>query len=259
MKRKIFYSAMILGFLSIGVYGGYQIFKELSEYQESADAYTDLEEYVQLPEASDIKNPDTIDSTESGESLAEQISWPVVDFEALWEVNPDCVAWIFIEGTEINYPVVQGEDNSYYLKHMFEGTWNSSGCIFLDFRVAADLSDRHSIIYGHHMKNGTMFSGLTQYKKQEYYDVHPTAFLITPDANYQIELFTGYVADVKEDAWKVSFEFEEDFHHWIDAISEKSCFESQVLVGEEDRIITLSTCSYEFDNARFVIHGVLRL
>lgn len=258
MKRKILYVVMILGFLSVGVYGGCQIFKELSEYQESENAYTDLEEYVQVPEAPDIITSDNTDSSESGELPVEQMNWPVVDFEALQEVNEDCVAWILIEGTEINYPVVQGKDNSYYLKHLFEGTWNSSGCIFLDSRVEADLSDRHSIIYGHHMKNGTMFSGLTQYKKQEYYDTHPTAFLITPDANYQIEFFAGYVANVKDDAWKLVFESEEDYGNWTDAVMEKSWFESQVSPTETDRIITLSTCSYEFDNARFVIHGVLR-
>ncbi len=262
MRIRIIYGILIFGFLSVGVYGRCQLYKELSEYQESASSYTDLEDYVQLPEAPDITTPDTTTSSESGESSEElpmeQINWPVVDFEALQEVNPDCVAWIFIEGTDINYPVVQGDDNSYYLKHLFEGTWNSSGCIFLDSRVAPELSDRHSIIYGHHMKNGTMFSGLTKYKKQEYYDAHPTAFLITPQANYRIEFFAGYVANVKDDAWKLSFESDEDYGKWIAAVTEKSWFESQVIPDETDRIITLSTCSYEFDNARFVIHGILR-
>ena len=88
-----------------------------------------------------------------------------------------------IEGTKINYPIVQGEENSYYLKHLFSGEWNGSGCIFLDFRNDASFADRHSIIYGHHMKNGTMFTDLDKYKKQEFFDEHPIALLITPDKN----------------------------------------------------------------------------
>ena len=96
----------------------------------------------------------------------------------LKEINEDCVAWIYIEDTAINYPVVQGSDNSFYLKHLIDGKWNSAGCIFLDFRVDSNISDRHSIIYGHHMKDGTMFSGLTKYKKQDYYEAHPEGLLI---------------------------------------------------------------------------------
>ena len=92
--------------------------------------------------------------------------------------NPDIVAWIYIEGTKINYPIVQGEDNSYYLKHLFSGEWNGSGCIFLDSRNDASFADRHSIIYGHHMKNGTMFTDLDKYKKQDFFDEHPVALLI---------------------------------------------------------------------------------
>lgn len=156
-----------------------------------------------------------------------------------------------------NYPVVQGEDNSYYLKHLFSGEWNGSGCIFLDFRNDASFADRHSIIYGHHMKNGTMFTGIDKYKKQEFFDEHPVALLITPDKNYKVDFFAGYVAAPQDDAWEIGFT-EAEFEVWLQNAADRSCFTSEVAPNISDHILTLSTCSYEFDDARFVLAGVLR-
>ena len=153
---------------------------------------------------------------------------------------------------------MQGRDNQYYLKHLFSGEWNGSGCIFLDSRNRLDFSDRHSIIYGHHMKNGTMFSGLTEYKKQEYYNKHPIALLLTPDKNYEIEIFGGYVSSVQDKAWEVAFPSDSDFTEWLDKARERSCFTSEITPAVTDQILTFSTCSYEFNNARFVLLGVLR-
>ena len=181
-KKKIICIMLILIFTSGIVIGAIQLYKQYHEYSEGEDSYTDLEDYVKLPEEPEAPSASSVDDeTESGGR-----EWPAVDFASLQEINPDIVGWIYIERTEINYPVVQGNDNQYYLKHLFSGEWNGSGCIFLDSRNRADFSDRHSIIYGHHMKNGSMFSGLTEYKKQEFYDSHSVALLLTPDKNYEI-------------------------------------------------------------------------
>ena len=246
---------LILAFLA--AFAGYQIFREYSERQESANTYTDLEEFVSFPEVQPDTEPDETISSESGETEPAPVD-PTIDFTGLKEINENCVGWIYIEDTAINYPVVQGSDNSYYLKHLISGEWNSSGCIFLDCRVNSDISDRHSIIYGHHMKNGTMFSGLTKYKSQEYYDAHPEGLLITPEQTYRIEFFAGYVASVEDTAWKVSFESDEEYEMWLKAAKERSWFESDISPAVTDRVLTLSTCSYEFDNARFVLLGVLK-
>ena len=127
----------------------------------------------------------------------------------------------------------------------------------MDSRVSADISDRHSIIYGHHMKNGTMFSGLTKYKEQEYFDAHPEGWLITPEDTYRIEFFAGYVANVKSAAWDLEFESDADFETWIKEAQKQSWFTSPFSPAVTDRILTLSTCSYEFDNARYVLHGIV--
>ena len=102
-----------------------------------------------------------------------------------------------------------------------------------------------------------MFSSLTGYKRQDYYEAHPILYLITPEKNYEIEVFAGYVASVKDDAWQITFDSEESFQAWIGRVIEKSTFSSTIMPAATDRIITLSTCSYEFDNARYVLLGIL--
>lgn len=198
------------------------------ENAKSADIYTDLEDFIDYPEETD----GVPDETQSGETEAVTVG-PTIDFAGLKEINDDCVAWIYIEDTVINYPVLQGSDNAYYLKHLIDGKWNSAGSIFMDSRVNADLSDRHSIIYGHHMKNGTMFSGLAQYKKQAYYDEHPTGLLITPEQTYQIEFFAGYVAKVNDPAWDTGFESDEDYEDWLQQAKDRSCFQSPCLLQSQ--------------------------
>lgn len=259
MKKKIVCIILVLLFGFGITFSAYQIYKIVHEYEEGQNAYEDLSEYVELPDAPpvpDISDTPMVTQPESGEN-EELVTWPQVDFEALSQINSDIVGWIYLEGSENNYPIAQSDDNSYYLKHLFDRSSNSSGCVFLDCRNASDFTDRHSIIYGHHMKNGTMFSGLDSYKSQEYYDEHPQLWLLTPEQNYVIEIFAGYVASVQDDAWKVDFGSGDDFEDWVHRAIDRSCFTSNIAPAATDRIITLSTCSYEFNNARFVILGVL--
>ncbi len=237
--------------------GAFQIYRQLKEYGEGESSYTEIEQYVWVDEAPEDCGDEEENESQSGEGEPD-LRWPAVDFDALSEINPDIVAWIYIEDTEINYPVVQGTDNQYYLKRLFNGKWNGSGCIFLDSRNSPDLSDRHSIIYGHHMKNGTMFSGLTEYKKQGFYEGHPVVLLMMPEQNVRVEIFAGYVANVQENAWEIALGSDVEFGEWLEEAKERSCFKSEITPAVTDRIVTLSTCSYEFDNARFVLLGVIR-
>lgn len=258
MKKKIRLILIIL-LACIMLFSGYQIYTELKMQKESEDLHAEMEDFVQMPAPQPTTgNEETQPDETEPEETDPPVIGPVIDFVGLKEINEECVAWIYIEDTKINYPVMQGKDNDYYLNHLINKKWNGGGSIFMDYRVNADISDRHTILYGHRLKNGNMFHGITKYKKQSFYDTHPTGYLVTPEQTYLIEFFSAYVVSAEEDSWRVTFATDEEYGAWLDKIKGRSCFESPIIPKATDRIITMSTCTYEIDDARFVLHGILR-
>ena len=249
--KKFICILLMLVLLAVLGYCVWQIVGITDEYQAGEQVYEELEQYIVMPETVPVETT-VQDETIEAETAPVQIQWPHVDFEALAQVNGDIVGWLYIPGTVINYPVVQGDDNEYYLKHLFDGKYNSSGCIYLDCGAEGDFTTMNSVLHGHHMKNGSMFAGICKYKDQSYFDEHPTAMLLTPDGNYLVEFFSGYVCEVTADAWDYDFD-----EAWLDKRIRSSYFEADVVPTTEDRVLTLSTCSYEFTDARFVLHGRL--
>ena len=254
MRKRLAIMGVFLISLGLLIAGGIKLGQRMSEYAEGDEAYSELEEYVTLYSQRSGED-DAACQTDTGENESDMLS---VDFAALSQINPDIVGWLYCEGTAINYPVVQGSDNEYYLDHLFDGSENANGCLFLDSRVEPSFSSRHSIIYGHHMQSGAMFAALDNCKRQSYYDAHPTMLLITPDETYEIQLFAAYVTAPSEDAWNVSFSNDEEFQRWLDDAKACSTFSSDVEPMPEDRILTLSTCSYEFSDSRLVVLGVIK-
>ncbi len=255
LKKKIVCLILALIFIFGLTFSAYKIFKQIAEYQQGTAFYSELNSYAISPEKND--STDALREDEPPSSKQEIENLPKVDFNALKDINSDIVGWVYFEGANIDYPVVKGNDDSYYLDHLFNGELNSSGSIFLDSQNNGEFSDRNSIVYGHHMKNGSMFSDITNYKEQSYYDEHTEAFLLTPNKNYRIRLFSGYVTDSEGDAWQISFNNDDEFLKWTNRLIDISRFKCDVLPDVSDRIITFSTCSYEFDDARFVLHGVM--
>jgi len=140
---------------------------------------------------------------------------------------------------------------------MVNGEKNASGSLFLDYRNMADFSDLNSVIYGHHMKDDTMFGTLPNYQKLEWYKAHPVIYLLTPDADYKMELLYGVLTDTSSEIYSFPLTQERknkvfvEFEQWSD-------FDACISIMEDERYITLSTCTYEYDNARYVLVGVLR-
>jgi sortase B len=262
--RKIILALFLVIFLAIAAVSGYQLYSIRAEYQKGEDSYEALDAYITLPDTGDTESQPAQETEvavqdEDGETRQlEVIQWPEVDFDGLQAINPDIVGWIYIADTQISYPVVQASDNSYYLKRMVDGGHNSAGSIFMDYRNDSNLTDRNSILYGHHMKNGSMFAGLVKYKTSGYYEEHPRALLMTPEKNYVIDFFSGYVASEDMDAWQVAFADDASYAQWLEEAQSRSCFQSSVEVDSSCQVVTLSTCSYEFENARFVLVGILR-
>lgn len=243
-------AAVLLG---VFVYSGWQVAEICGEYAEAEARYADLEQYVT---AAPPSVPSPVPEVKEEEEIPLPEERPQVDFEALRQINPDIVGWLTIEGTRIHYPVVQGEDNNFYLNHQFDGSYNGAGCLFLDAENDADFQGSHQIVYGHYMKNQSMFYDLGSYKRQDFFDAHPTGWLITPSETYRLRFFAGYVSNTEGDAWKTEFS-EEEFGQWLERRREKSVFSSDTVPAPDSRVLTLSTCSYEFEDARFVLHGIL--
>ena len=268
MKRKILLLLFGLIFALTAAFAGYKVVTILTEYKAGEDAYESLQQYIHISTTEQTKTPSSSSgSNEAGQDAAisgaesqPELLWPEVDFEALQAVNSDIVAWIYIEGTSVNYPVVQGADNYYYLRRMTNREYNNAGSIFMDYRNHAGFSDSHTVLYGHNMENGTMFADIYNYQEQAYYDAHPVCQIMTPDGNYTLTFFTGYTAKVTDAAWEMDFPTGEEYTAWLSESAARSCFASNVTPAASDRIVTLSTCSDAIDhtNTRFVLAGILK-
>lgn len=179
-----------------------------------------------------------------------------VNFDALLRENKDVVGWLYCPGTPLCYPVLQAEDNEKYLRADIYGNYLVSGTIFVDFRNGEIGTDRNYIIYGHHMKNRTMFGSLHDYKNQSYYDAHPTIMYLTPDCNYTIQIVAGKVIDMNDIIYRPNPK-EPAFEEYLDGLLKNSTFDSGLTFEKDDRLVTLTTCSYDFEGARYVLVGKL--
>lgn len=226
---------------------------EISQYEKSKEAYNELHQYVEAvsePKSSPEESADASDSR-----------LPSVNFEELLQKGPDVKAWLALPDTSINYPVVQGKDNDYYLKHLYDGTANKTGSIFLDYENKPEFTDRNNIIYGHNMRDGSMFSTLREYADQGYYDAHPVMYLMTPKKNYVMEIFSAFVASPGESGnktspWELSWKDDGAYTTWLSAMQERSLVKTEVSVTSSDRVLTLSTCTNNGAD-RFLVMGKL--
>lgn len=175
-----------------------------------------------------------------------------VDFSRLCSEYPDIAAWLYSEDTPINYPVMQAKDNSYYLKRLPDGSRNRNGSLFIDCANANDFSDLNTIIYGHNMKDGSMFGTLDEYAGQDYYEAHKVIWLLTPNGKYKLRPVAGYVTGADSEAYAIHYDSEELYTSLKAALSQ-SRFDSGADILNISRIVTLSTCAYDFDDARFVL------
>ena len=182
---------------------------------------------------------------------------PYVDFEGLDAVYPGIKGWIVNEGTYIDYPIMQGDDNSYYLNHLPDGTKHRSGSVFLDCRSSIDFTDRNTILYGHMARAGDMFGSLKFYRDKSYFDSHPVMYIFTPETDYALVLFAGYLLDSGKEVPPMEFRDDAEFEKHIADIKNRSFFKTEIEVTAYDRIVSLATCAYDYVNARWIIVGKL--
>ncbi len=182
-----------------------------------------------------------------------------IDLEALRATNPDVVGWILIPDTKINYPLMQGSDNDYYLNHTWEGKKNGVGSIFLEHLNLPDLTDFNTILYGHNMNNGSMFAGIRQYRNQKHWDTHPYVYIRSDQGVYRYEVFSTYLADVDSSTYDLQFTTPEAREAFLNHVQEQSVIPSDIQPELTDRILTLSTCSGRGYTTRWVLHARLKM
>lgn len=182
-----------------------------------------------------------------------------IDHAKLRGINGDYVCWLYGPDTQIDYPVVQHEGNDYYLNHLFSGEQNAAGTLFVDYRNLATFEDPNTLVYGHHMRNGSMFKSIEAYTDRGTFEARPYLLLYTPDALYLIEIFSGYTTDSSEPCYDIAISSDEDKQAFIDRALRMSDFDAYLTPALEDRFVTLSTCAYRFENARYIGIGRLRL
>lgn len=172
--------------------------------------------------------------------------------EELKSINSDYKMWIQIENTNINYPVVQGSDNDYYLKHNFRKESNISGTVFVESANDID-NDKNIILYGHNMRNGTMFNNITNYKEESFFNEDNKISIIMNNTLYEYEVFSVYVKNVSEVNLAIGFANEDEFINYAYNEADESLYKKDVDFSAEDNLITLVTCSYEFTDARTIV------
>ena len=246
----------------------FMIFKTARDYKAASDEYDSLRQYASeevsatetAEKVSDIK-PIELEEAEERKELKsnenrEDFPEMEVDFKALREKNPDTVGWLYVGSCGISYPIVQGEDNDYYMNHTFEVTVNSSGSIIMDYRDDKYLKDWNTFIYGHNMKNGSMFGSLKKLLKDEtLYDSDPYIYVYLPGYIYRYKIFS-YYKDKPDSKMYWTADTLQEYRQYIrDALS-LSVRDLGVETSEENNMVTLVTCSGSgAGKMRFFVHG----
>lgn len=175
----------------------------------------------------------------------------------LFEKNIDYRGWIKIDNTNINYPILQGQDNEEYLYKDINNEYIVSGSIFMNY-LNNGFDDQNTVLFGYNMKNGTMFANLKKYKEEDFFYNNNDIEIELSNGQYlKYKVFSVYITDINDNYTKTSFEDKDEYKEFLERIKNKSIYKSDISVNENDKIITLSTCSYEFDDARLVVTGKL--
>lgn len=250
-KGRIIRIILAAFFSAVFVFSAYKLINIYSGYKEAEDFYEDVrDEYI-------VTTEETAETEKDEEETQAKAALPfTVDFDSLKSYNPDVVGWIYCPDTEINYPVAQSDDNDYYLRRALDGSYLVTGTVFADYRNTEPLTERNYIVYGHYMKDGSIFGCFEKFENQSFYESHPVMYYFTPNQNYKIELFAGLLTNTEEFPYETDFS-DGDFESLLIWAKDNSFFDSRIEAGIDDKIITLSTCSYEYENARTVLLGKL--
>lgn len=262
MKNKI---KLIILIAAIGVlgYSGYQLYIIHQQYEKGDMLYDEIKKQVfQVDEVEFLQQEDSSsqkqdkDSEDASTQKEEKLPDFSVDFNKLNEINEDIKGWLWIPNTEISYPLLQGEDNEEYLHKTYDNQTSILGSIFLDTRCSFKMDDLHTIIYGHNMKNGSMFGSLKQYGDEKFYKTHKYIYIFQKEKVLKYKVISAYTTSAASDAYQLEFTDNQQYIKYLEMIRKYASYETGTPLTEKNNIITLSTCTAN-ENSRFVVHGQL--
>jgi sortase B len=278
IKSAVLLAAALMFALS-GAFGAINVVRIIRERQTAGNLYSHLRDAcTQITGESPLDN-DIAQSLSVGTESAtfSGIDFDI-DFDGLRDINPEFAAWLYIPGTNINYPIARGTDNEKYLHTAFDLKENSCGAIFMDYRNSGYFSDRHTVIYGHNIRGGLMFGPLREYNDGNFFERHREFYIITPPSDspeinsvstdsgrrgtiYKYSIFSHYVTGDWNETYRLNFTDAGEYNGFAASLAGKSSYGAQGVPAANDGvsapdIVTLSTCVSDSAKRR-VIHGAL--
>ena len=254
MKKRLS-KLMPFIYLAVFLYSGYLLVQYVYTYVESASSLKETQEMYETA----LENTAQVAVTgDAKEDLLEDDSMRP-QFEELNKVNQDIVGWISVEGTNLHNPILQATDNDFYLNRNFARESSRAGSVFMDYRNDITNMSHNTVLYGHAMRNDTMFGSLKKFGNQDYADEHPVIYMDTLYEGYDIEVFAAYETTIDFYYIETDFQTTEKFSKFLGEVESRSLIDMPVEVGADDRIVTLSTCnnSVNSKDKRYVVQGKL--
>lgn len=273
MKGKVISYCFIAICVAVLIHGSVNLFKVLNNYRIADELYSDtVDEFVSMSDdaageqmiadgSADSQGGDQSSAAQSvtvqSEENAKQSNSKrpgSVNFKKLREINPDVIGWIYIGGANVNYPIVEGKNNDYYLHRDYRKKNLFAGSIFADYRNSRDFSDWNTVIYGHNMNNGSMFGRLSRLSKKSVYSSDPYIWIYTPQGTYCYEISAVFQTDSGSYVYTIFKKYGKDYANWVKKINRHTLPGLNKLPSDEgSRCITLSTCTGRTNKRTVVI------
>lgn len=239
--------------VSVGV-----LIRQGIEYKIGTAHYAEASQLAALPQSDDSgENPSSPAAPKRTYTDPYAAALSETDLDALQAVNSDVVGWITIPDTELSYPLLQGEDNSYYLSHTWQKEQNYMGSIALEYRVSPDLSDFNTIVYGHRFRDGSMFGSLHNYNDIDYWKQAPSVYILTDGAEvYRYDIFAAYQADLSLPLYLPGVSKQSVKEEILEYALANSVIDTGIIPTAEDQILSLITCTSGGFSSRWIVQAV---
>lgn len=225
--RRVATNVIMICLALICLVSGFKVFTLLKDYRDNRSVYDNLPGH---------------DEGWTGD----------IDFDSLRAINPDIVGWLYWEDTPVDYPIVQGEDNDKYLHTLFDGTYGFFGTLFVDSITEAPFRQFNTIVYGHHMKDGSMLAALRKLTDQNWCDEHPQLELVTPDGKYHLEIWAFLNQPADSSVYTTNFHDADMQADYLGSVQSLAAYTTDVSVSPDDMIVLLSTCVAAEGEARYI-------